>query len=130
MDNSASQESFQGFSYPDDNGFTRFPNDMFETLAEIDNVAELKVVLYIARHTWGFQEYDTWKRFTVDELMYGRKHRDGSRMDSGTKLSEMSVRHGLDKALEHGYILCGIDERDKARKRKYYKLVMREPDDT
>ena len=115
---------FQGFFYPQEVGFTRLSNDWFSILATIDNFAELKVLLYLARHTWGFQEYDKWKHITIDEFMNGRRHADGLRMDSGTGLSEMSVRHGLDKAVEHGFIERGIDPRDKGRIKLYYKLHM------
>ena len=116
---------FEGFSYPDDVGFTRFPNDWFDVCAKITNMAELKVMLYLARHTWGFQEYDSWKRISIDEFVYGRKRRDGTRMDNGTGMSEMSVRHGLHKAVDHGYVKCGIDNRDLGRITKYYYLKMR-----
>jgi len=34
-------------------------------------------VLYILRHTWGFQ--DTSKRITSDEFEHGRKRIDGTR---------------------------------------------------
>jgi hypothetical protein len=119
---------FPGFSSPDDEGFTRIPHDFFEVCSQINNVAELKVILYIARHTWGFQEYSKWKRFSVNELMHGRRS-GGKRMDSGTGLSEMSVRHGLEKAVYHGYLVCGVDNRDLARITKYYYLKMHESEE-
>ena len=118
---------FEGFSHPQDVGFTRLPNDWLDELAQIDNLAELKIILYLARHSWGFQEYDQWKKITTDEFMNGRRYGDGTRMDNGTGLSEMSVRHGLHKAIEQGYILLGIDQHDKARKKLYYKLKMKAP---
>ena len=44
---------FEGFRYPQDVGFTRLSNDFLESvLARIDNLAELKVILYTMRHTW------------------------------------------------------------------------------
>jgi hypothetical protein len=122
------RKEFAGFSYPDDGGFTRFPNDWFDVCAEIENLAELKIMLYLARHTWGYQEYDSWKRISVDEFMHGRKRKDGTRMDSGTGLSEMSVRHGLKKAIVHGYVVCGYNNHDLARIDKYYYLKMRKSD--
>lgn len=123
MDESVSQNTFEGFYYPEDDYFTRLPRDWFMECAQIDNIAELKVMLYLARHTWGFQEYDKWKRITIDEFVHGR-FGGGIRMDCGAGLSEMSVRNGLKKAIEHGYILEKTNNRDRARIRKSYKLKM------
>lgn len=117
---------WDGFSMPDKN-FTRVPNDFVEILALIDNMAELKVVLYAMRHTWGFQEYNEHKKITTDEFMHGRKLKNRERMDSGTGLSEMSVRNGLAKAIEHGFLECEIDDSDRARVKKSYRLKMKEP---
>jgi|SRR5579862_2849482 len=125
MEDSIPQEPFPGFSYPDDNGFTRFPNDWFNVCASVMNMAELKILLYLARHTWGFQEYGKWKRISINEFVKGRKRKDGSRMDDGTGMSEMSVRHGLKSAMKHGYVICGEDRRDLARIERYYYLKMR-----
>ena len=118
-----SKQSFEGFSKPEAN-FFRLPNEWTDITAGIDNIAELKVVQYILRHTWGYQEYSIKKHITIDEFIRGRKRKDGSRMDSGTGLSEMSVRNGIAKALEHGFIEAIVDDSDKARVKKYYALKM------
>jgi hypothetical protein len=117
------ESSFPGFYYPEDDYFTRITNDCYIEFAKIDNIAELKIILYIARHTWGFQEYDKWKEISVDEFMYGRYSGD-ERLDDGTRLSEQSVRNGLSKAIKHGYVLEKVIARDRARIRKFYKLKM------
>ncbi len=119
----ASSTQFTGFSRPESN-FFRLPNEWIDITADIDNIAELKVVQYILRHTWGYQEYSIKKHITIDEFIRGRKRKDGSRMDSGTGLSEMSVRNGIAKALEHGFIEAIVDDSDKARVKKYYALNM------
>jgi hypothetical protein len=80
------------------------------------------------RHTWGFQEYGFAKAMTIDELMHGRKRRDGTRMDEGTGLSKQSVIDGLKRAIARGYLLCTIDETDRARIKKSYALKMYKPD--
>jgi hypothetical protein len=118
---------FIGFSQPKSN-YYKVPNEWVEILAFLDNVAEIKILNYLIRHTWGFQEYGIFKHLTVDEFMNGRKHKDGSRFDSGTGLSEMSVRNGIRRALEHGFIEVEIDDRDKGRIKKYYRLKMQQPD--
>ena len=116
-------------------GYSQLPNEWLdEIISQIDNIAELKVVLYIYRHTWGYQEkkinpddpakHDEIKRITTDEFMHGRKKADGTRMDRGTGLSNRSVIDGLRNAVKHGYILETVDDRDKGRVVKSYALNM------
>ena len=54
------------------------PTVWIDICARIDNLAELKVVQYVLRHTWGYQEYGIKKRITIDEFISGRRRRDGS----------------------------------------------------
>jgi hypothetical protein len=121
---------FEGFRKIDKDSklFYKLPNEWTDIVADIDNLAELKVVEYLVRHTWGFGEYDQYKHITVDEFMHGRFKVDGvTRMDKGTGLkSDRSVKDGLKSAIGHGYIVCDVDARDKARIKKSYKLKMRE----
>lgn len=120
------EEVFEGFFNPTMFvvGFTQLPHEFIENLHKIESIAEIKVILYVMRHTWGFQEFDTWKHLTTDEFMYGRMTKDG-RMDNGTGLSKVSVITGIEKAIEHGFLLCRVDNHDLARVRKSYKLKMR-----
>lgn len=114
---------FQGFQQPEQN-YSKLPHEFVDMLPEIDSLAELKVTLYILRHTWGFSEFDKPKKITTDEFEHGRKKRDGSRMDGGTGLSPNSIRSGLEKAVERGTMQVETDETDKARIEKYYSLNM------
>jgi len=116
---------FAGFPLPKRNYF-RLPSIWIDITSDIDNLSELKVVQYILRHTWSFEEYGIKKRITIDEFISGRRRKDGSRMDKGTGLSEQSVRNGLKAALEHGWIEELVDDRDRGRVRKYYGLKMAE----
>jgi hypothetical protein len=63
-----SKQTFEGFSKPEAN-FFRLPNEWTDITAGIDNIAELKVVQYILRHTWGYQEYSIKKHITIDEFI-------------------------------------------------------------
>src|SRR5918998_915626 len=117
--------SFPGFDRPESN-FFRMPNSWTDITAEIDNIAELKVVEYILRHTWGYQEYEIKKHITIDEFVNGRRRQDGSRMDKGTGLSERAVYDGLRKAVESGLIDEETDDSDRGRIKKSYSLRMRE----
>lgn len=115
--------TFPGFTLPD-KGFIKLPNNWTDITAEIDNLAELKIIMYILRHTWGYQEYSQLKHITIDEFVNGRKHNDGTRMDKGAGLGETCVKQGLARAIEHGYVICEIDDSDKGRIRKYYGLKL------
>src|SRR5258708_6233595 len=118
-------DNWNGFSKPD-TAFFRVPHDFMDVLVLIDSMAELKVVLYVMRHTWGYQEYDLYKRITVDEFVHGRMIKHRQRLDSGTGLSEAGVRIALAKAVKHGFLECEIDDHDRARIQKSYRLKMKE----
>ena len=117
-------DEFKGFKPPVKNYFP-MPNEWIDICADIKSLAELKVVQYIIRHTWGYKEYDgTPKAITTDEFMHGRKRADGSRIDKGTGLSNRSVIDGLRDAEKHGYLVKDVDDADKARINKAYALKM------
>lgn len=115
------KHQFGGFEEPQAN-FTRIPNAFLEAMSIIDTLGEMKVVYYILRHTWGFQ--DEVKRITLDEFQYGRKRKDGTRLDSGTGLSKPTIIDGLSRAEQHGFIEVEVDDRDAARVKKFYSLRM------
>lgn len=118
---------FEGFIRPTRNWFS-MPNNWTDITSEIDNLAELKVVEYVARHTWGFHEFGIKKTISTDEFMHGRRRADGSRMDKGTGLkSDRSVRDGLKLAIEHGYLEDEVDNSDQGRIKKSYALKMTSP---
>ena len=94
---------------------------------KVTSLAEMKLVEYVLKHTWGYSEFDMVKKITTDEFMHGRKKKSGERVDIGTGLSNKSVIEGLNKAVEHGLLEVEIDDADKARIKKYYKLKMKTP---
>ena len=121
-----SEQSFKGFSKPEAN-FFRLPNEWTDITARITSLAEMKLVEYVLKHTWGYSEFDMVKKITTDEFMSGRKKKDGTRIDIGTGLSKPSVIAGLKSAVEHGLLTEEVDDSDKARIKKFYKLKMRNP---
>ncbi len=123
---SLSEQSYEGFSKPEAN-FFRLPNEWTDITAQVTSLAEMKLVEYVLRHTWGYSEYDIVKKITTDEFMHGRKGKDGNRIDHGTGLSNKSVIEGLHKAVQHGLLEVETDDSDKARIKKYYKLKMKIP---
>jgi len=112
---------FCGFSVPKSN-FSRLPHQFIEIMPQIETKGEMAVILYILRHTWGFQE--TSKKITLDEFENGRKKSDGTRMDGGTGLSRPTILDGLERAEAHGFIEVERDESDSARVKKVYSLRM------
>ena len=72
---------FNGFEEPRQN-WSKLPHQFIDAMPDFETVGEMKVVLYILRHTWGY--HDTEKRITLEEFANGRKLRDGSRIDEGT----------------------------------------------
>jgi len=75
--NTLSTPMFQGFSKPEAN-FFRLPNEWTDITAHITSLAEMKLVEYVLKHTWGYSEFDMVKKITTDEFMYGRKKKDGT----------------------------------------------------
>lgn len=120
---------FPGFWHPNEQqGWTQLPHELFDVMHKMSD-SELRVVLYIFRHTWGFQEFGKAKRLTTDEIMHGRKCDGGARrMDNGTGLSDRGVKNGVADALKHGYIFCHVDNRDKGRIKKSYGIKIYEGD--
>lgn len=114
---------FEGFDKPSEN-WSKLPHVFMNFLPQITSLSELKVVLYILRHTWGYQEFNTPRRITVDEFMHGRKTKDNGRIDEGTGMSEPSIRDGLKRAEKHGFITIDVNDNDKARVEKSYQLNM------
>ena len=114
-------DRFPGFPIPREN-WSKLPHVFIEALPTIKTVGELKCILYILRHTWGFQDKD--KKITVDEFMHGRKRRNRTRLDGGTGLSKTTVLVGLRQAEAHGFIMVEVDDNDKGRIKKYYSLKM------
>ena len=125
---SPTPDVFPGFDIPRENWF-KLPNSMIGFFAE-SSLAETRVLMYVLRHTWGYQEFEAAKRITLDEFMRGRKNGDGSRMDAGTALSKQSVLTGIRGCVERGLLVVETNGSDPARIKKYYRLHMRGSEDT
>ncbi len=117
------QQSFAGFPPPTKNFFS-LPNEITDIIASITNLSELKVLLYVMRHTWGYHEFGICKTISIDEFMHGRRYKDGSRQDKGTGLSRQGVLDGIERAIKDGYLICEVDASDLGRTKKSYALRM------
>jgi hypothetical protein len=93
--------AFEGFGRPN---YTPVPDELFDCLLPSLTGAELKVLLYITRRTWGFKrETDVISR---EQLATGIVGRDGRRLDGGTGLSHNSVSAALTTLVGRGVIVA------------------------
>jgi hypothetical protein len=95
----ANQGTFQGFQFPTT---TPVPDEVFDVLMPQLSGAELKVLLYICRRTFGFKKAsDT---ISLHQIAHGITTRDGRVLDGGTGLSKRHVINAL-KVLEKRNII-------------------------
>lgn len=121
------KKRLNGLKPPKSNYF-KVPHEFLEYLPHLSEGA-LKISLYIIRHTWGFSEYSKPKKITRDEFAYGRKRKDGTRIDSGAGVSKRGIGDWLSELEEIGLIQVTIDSRDKARIEKLYQIAIDREDD-
>lgn len=121
---SSTLPEFHGWSTPDQN-WSKLPHQLVDLISKMKE-SELKVTLYILRHTWGFANYDEFQAMTVDEIQNGRKGKGGIRIDDGTGLSKQSVITGTKAGIVRGTLEEIVNDKDKARIKKGYRLRAKE----
>jgi len=104
-------EVFRGFSSP---SFTQTPNIFFDDLMPDLGEAELKVLLYIIRRTWGFSDKQEGDTIALSQLCNGIVTSDGKRLDRGTGLSKSGATKALLSLRTKG-IITRIKNRDRLR---------------
>src|SRR3954447_17661795 len=86
MSDTAEPYEFLGFSSPNT---TPVPDVLFdELLLRLDN-AELRVLLYIIRRTYGFKRSSD--DIAISQMVEGIRKKDGTVLDRGTGMSKGSV---------------------------------------
>ena len=85
---------FRGFRSPN---YTQVPDELFDELLPDLSGAELKVLLYIIRRTFGFKRDSD--SISLSQITSGIETRDGEVLDRGTGLSKASVATAV-KSLE------------------------------
>lgn len=110
---------FPGWEPPLEN-WSKLPHQFVNLMPDM-SLAEMKVTLYLLRHTWGWGNYTGFQGMTVDEFMNGRLM-GRERIDRGTGLSKSSVINGLRSAVDRKTVEAEIDDSDKARIKKQYRL--------
>jgi hypothetical protein len=101
MSDTTKPYEFAGFSSPNT---TPVPDVLFdELLLRLDN-AELRVLLYIIRRTYGFKR--STDDIAISQMVDGIRKKDGTVLDRGTGMSKGSVTRGLRGLLEKGVIVA------------------------
>lgn len=91
---------FEGFRSPK---YTQVPDELFDDLLVRLSGAELKILLYIIRRTFGFkQDADT---ISLSQMLGGIVTRAGERLDYGTGLSKPTLLLALRSLQAKGIVL-------------------------
>jgi hypothetical protein len=91
---------FEGFYVPNS---TQVPDTLFDELMADLSGAELKVVLYIIRRTFGFKrQSDT---ISINQLLRGITKKNGEVLDRGTGLAKPTLLRALRSLTERAIIL-------------------------
>src|SRR5438128_1373515 len=90
---------FDGVTSPNT---TQVPDQYLDELLPILSGAELKVLLYITRRTFGFKKDSD--NISINQLIHGIRTRDGRTLDKGTGLSRDSVTRALKSLADKGII--------------------------
>lgn len=91
---------FPGFSAP---FYTQVPDAVFDELLPVLSGAELKVLLYIIRRTFGFKK--NRDNISLSQMVSGIKTRDGLVIDGGTGLGKSSVIRALTTLEEKNIVI-------------------------
>lgn len=83
-------DTFEGFYTPH---YTQTPDALFDWVMADLTGAELKVLLYIVRRTFGFKKDDD--AISVEQITGGMFKRDGTRLDRGTGLARTTALEAL-----------------------------------
>ncbi|MEI6044115.1 MAG: hypothetical protein WCS37_06960 [Chloroflexota bacterium] len=91
---------FAGFKSPN---YTPIPDEFFDLLAPRLSEAELRVLLYIMRRTFGFKKQAD--AISLSQLTGGIRKRNGEVMDTGTGLSKPAALKGVAGLQDKGIII-------------------------
>ena len=100
---------FKGFLSP---RYTQVPDELFDELMAYLSGAELKVLLYIIRRTFGFKKDSD--NISLRQICHGIKTREGEILDKGTGLSLSTVQIALKGLLEKN---CVITARNRSKEK-------------
>lgn len=95
----SSDRHWGGFSAPN---YTQVPDEFFDDLMVDLSEAELRVLLYLMRRTFGFKKHAD--AISLKQIINGIQTKDGRVIDRGAGLSHTSVKRGIKGLVERGVI--------------------------
>jgi len=111
---------FKGFISP---RYTQVPDALFDELMAYLSGAELKVLLYIIRRTFGFKKESD--HISLRQICHGIKTRDGDVLDKGTGLSLSTVQIALKGLLAKNCVITARNQsQEKGDEPTTYSLNM------
>ena len=90
---------FRGFRFP---AYTQTPNELFDELAPRLTEAELRVLLYVVRRTFGFHKQAD--AISLSQMTGGITTANGEALDHGTGMSRSAVWRGAKGLVEKGVL--------------------------
>src|SRR5919199_5862205 len=91
---------FKGYSKPN---YTPVPDELFDEQLPDLSGAELKVLLYIIRRTFGFKKESD--NISLSQLLKGITTKEGTLLDRGTGLSKKTLLETLNALEEKNIII-------------------------
>src|SRR5436190_8355550 len=98
--NDLSNPSFQGFRFPNT---TPVPDELFDELLADLSGAEVKVILYICRRTFGFKKESD--NISLNQMLHGITKKDGTQLDRGLGLSKPTLLRALKDLTQKNIII-------------------------
>lgn len=121
--NDKERSTFQGFQGPN---YTIVPDELFDQLMVELSGAELKVLLYIVRRTFGFKRDSD--NISLSQMLNGIQTRDGRTLDRGVGLSKKTLLQALNSLEERNVILTQRRQSaERGNEPTAYRLNVREP---
>lgn len=112
------QSRFRGYSSPN---YTQVHDQLFDEHLPDLSGAELKVLLYIIRRTFGFKKESD--NISLNELLHGITTRAAAQLDRGTGLSRSTLIEALKGLVEKGHIIAmQRSSRDRGNEATNYRL--------
>lgn len=107
--------------------FVPFPRDIWDKNIQL-TLGEFRLFGYLLRHQLRFRVTQP-VRITDDEMMYGRKKKDGSRIDQGCGITgPNSLKDARQRLLEKRWIRVDEDLSDPARPKRWYLVEVSDSD--
>lgn len=114
---------FQGYDSPN---YTPVPDQLLDEHLSLLSGAELKVVLYICRRTFGFKRDSD--NISLNQMLHGIVTHDGRRLDSGTGLSKPALISALKSLAEKNIVIAQQrTSAEKGNEATNYRLNIRTP---